>query len=97
MATFTERTPVPEEEPDEEDYMPDYGEQGSSFNPDIHIKWICDGRKTLSEVAEALREYASICEESEKQGWQLSEPVDNSHGFVYWTKEGPPPEFVENV
>lgn len=97
MATFTERTPVPEEEPDEEDCLPAYGEQGSSLNPDIHIKWICDGLETLSDVAETLRDYALICELSEKDGWQLSEAVDNSHGFVYWAKEGPPPEFVENV
>lgn len=79
------------DEYEDEDEFPPYGQAGAPDNPDIHIKWITDESKTLSEVAAHLEGYAAYCRELETQGWQLSEPVDNSHGFVHWMGEGEPP------
>lgn len=76
---------------EDDDVEPPLGRHGSTHNPDIHIKWIADECPTLTDVALRLRSYADYVEDLERRGWQLSEPVDNSHGFVEWTREGTPP------
>ena len=82
-----------EENFDEEDESPPYGQPGAMENPDIHIKWIVDGAESLAEVAIGLRAYAVHCESLVADGWDLSEPVDNSHGFVHYTGPGDPPRY----
>lgn len=83
-----------EDDEDDVDYdedEPAYGQPGSMENPDLHVKWICDGASTLTAMALELEAYAKHCRDLEARGWQLSEPVDNSHGFVEWKGEGSPP------
>lgn len=80
-----------EEYDDDGDGASTLGKPGSMCNPDIHIKWITDESETLADVAGRLRLYADYVLELEASGWQLSQPVDNSHGFVEWCGVGEPP------
>lgn len=48
----------------------------------IRAKWMMDGAKTLSEAATKLRKAADSLEKLEKEGWQLTQPVDEDYGFI---------------
>lgn len=77
---------------EDEEEFPRYGLAGSMENPDIHGKYIADGVSTLLEVAECHEGYAGYIRDLHQRGWELSQEVDNSHGFVEYVGKGDPPE-----
>jgi len=48
----------------------------------IRAKWLMDGARTLGQAAKQLREYADQLERLERDGWQLTQPIDDDYGFI---------------
>jgi len=48
----------------------------------IRAKWSMDGARTLAEAAAMLREHADYLEELKRDGWELTEPVDDDWGII---------------
>lgn len=48
----------------------------------IRAKWVMDGATTLSEAAEKLEAFATTLRQIEKDGWQLTGPVEDDYGFI---------------
>jgi hypothetical protein len=70
------------------DLDPEYEtEEEAEFDPEhedvIRAKWSMDGAKTLSEAAARLRGHAEALERLEREGWQLTQPVEDDYGFIH--------------
>jgi hypothetical protein len=48
----------------------------------IRAKWSMDGARTLTEAAAMLRGHADYLEELRRDGWELTEPVDDDWGII---------------
>lgn len=51
-----------------------------------HVKWLCDGAKTMGEVAQALRGAADYFERLARQDATLTQPVDG--GYIFYLVPG---------
>lgn len=49
---------------------------------EMHLKWACDGDSTIQEAIEHLNEFIDDLREYENDGFELQEPVDNSHFWL---------------
>jgi hypothetical protein len=60
--------------------------EGSDWNDENHsiirAKWQMDGAKTLDECIEYLKSFIAFIEELKKEGWELTEPVDDDYGHI---------------
>jgi hypothetical protein len=59
------------------------GETHEEAEEIIRAKWQMDGATTLSEAAEKLRAFADELIQMEKDGWQLTQPVEDDYGIIY--------------
>lgn len=61
-------------------------------NPDdfaeMHLKWACDGSTTLEEAIESLHDFIADLRAYQETGFELTEPVDNSHFWLEKAKQG---------
>jgi hypothetical protein len=48
----------------------------------VRAKWSIDDAKTLSEAAAMSRAFAEWLENLERDGWQLTGPVEDDYGFI---------------
>lgn len=48
----------------------------------VRAKWTIDGATTLSEAAALARRFADQLEKLERDGYQLTGPVDGDYGFA---------------
>ena len=48
----------------------------------VRAKWLMDGAKTLSEAANKLEQEAKRLRELERDGWELSEEIDDDYGSI---------------
>lgn len=48
----------------------------------IRAKWVMDGASTLREAVTALLVYAEQLAQLERDGWQLTQPVEDDYGFI---------------
>lgn len=64
----------------------DLDEVEEEFDPEnesiVRAKWSFDGATTLSEAAQKLRNYADELIQMEKEGWQLTQPIEDDYGFI---------------
>src|SRR5690348_9721471 len=49
---------------------------------EMHLKWVCEGSSTIQEAIENLNEFIKDLQEYKRDGFELQEPVDNSHFWL---------------
>ena len=52
----------------------------------MHLKWQCDGCAVIDDAIEALEEFIKDLRQYQNDGFELTEPVDNSHFLLERTK-----------
>jgi hypothetical protein len=52
----------------------------------MHLKWQCDSCAIIEDAIDALEEFIKDLRQYQQDGFELAEPVDNSHFFLERTK-----------
>ncbi len=52
-----------------------------------HLKWLADGAETPLQAADMLQAFVDDLRQLAKDGWRFTQPVDNSHFWLFKAKE----------